>query len=58
MKRKFAGWLLIGLPSAMFFGFIVLVGGWQALLWGGGALGLTVMLAISISRGIDLLSEE
>ena len=57
MKRKFAGWLMIGLPISMFLGFIVLVGGWQALFWGSGAIVLIAILSLSIDRGIALLRE-
>lgn len=55
MKRKLAGWLLVGLPIAIFVGMLLLFVGLGPILWIAGAATATIGFWWCIARGTEFL---
>jgi len=58
MKRKLAGWLLVGLPIAIILGLFMFYGGWRVVLYTAGAIVAIVFLGMVIDRGLELLKDN
>lgn len=57
MKRKLVGWLLVGLPIAIFFGFAALLGGLKIILALIAIMAGCAIMGIAVNLGVELLRE-